>query len=184
MPKKPHIRSAQTVARSRLFEIESLELTFSNGTEVSYERLVSASGSGAVIIVPLLDAHTLLLIREYCAGTHRYELGLPKGRVEAGEEVLAAANRELMEEVGYGARELQVLRDLTIAPAYFSHATTVVVARDLYPQRRDGDEPEPIEVVQWPMAGLLELAQSEQCSEARSLAALFLVREHLDAGAL
>ena len=60
-----------------------------------------------------------------------------------------AANRELMEEIGYGARKLRTLSRMTLAPGYFSHVTDVILAEDLYPQRATGDEPEPIDVVPW-----------------------------------
>ena len=59
-----------------------------------------------VAVVPMLDDDTVLLIREYAAGVHRYELGLVKGRIDAGETSLQAADRELKEEAGYGARSL------------------------------------------------------------------------------
>jgi ADP-ribose diphosphatase len=51
-----------------------------------------------VIVVPMLDAQTALLVREYAAGMHRYELGLVKGRIDAGETPEQAADRELKEE--------------------------------------------------------------------------------------
>ncbi len=37
------------------------------------------------MVVPLLDPQTVLLVREYAAGIHRYELGLVKGRIDANE---------------------------------------------------------------------------------------------------
>ncbi|QKT03438.1 ADP compounds hydrolase NudE [Ectothiorhodospiraceae bacterium 2226] len=176
MAKIPVIRRSRTVARSRLFHIEELDLEFSNGVSARYERL-AGSGRGAVLIVPMLDPETVLLIREYAAGVHRYELALPKGRVEPGEELLAAANREIMEEVGYAARRLEVLRAVTAAPGYLSHTTHIVLAQELYPQRAQGDEPEEIEVVPWRLSELSALLEQEDCTEARSIAALFLARE-------
>lgn len=178
MRKKPDILGITTVARSRLFHIEQVELRFTNGVEVSYERLKSTS-AGAVLVVPVLDADTVLLIREYAAGVHRYELGLPKGRVEVGEDVLDAANRELMEEIGYAARKLQHLTALTLAPGYLGHHTQIVLAQELYESRAVGDEPEEIEVVPWRLSQLNELVAREDCTEARSIAALFMVRELL-----
>lgn len=178
---KPVITRAETIAQTRLFRVEALSLRFSNGCEVDYERLKSASG-GAVLVVPMLDDDTVLLIREYAAGVDRYELALPKGRMDPGESVVEAANREMMEEIGYGARRIEPLKSMTLAPGYFSHATHIVLARDLYPQRRAGDEPEPIEVVPWPLRDLTGLVAREECTEARSIAALFLVRERLYAG--
>jgi len=178
MKVKPRIINSQTVASSRLFEVEQLDLEFSNGATVAYERLCSRS-HGAVLVVPMLDADTVLLIREYAAGVHRYELALPKGRVEAGEEMHSAANRELMEEIGYGAHKLRTLNRLTLAPGYFSHITDIILAEELYPQRMQGDEPEPIDIVPWSLSRLDELLQREDCTEARSIAALYMARDLL-----
>lgn len=96
---KPQILDRRTMAKSRLFTIESLDLRFSNGEERCFERLRS-SGFGAVMIIPLVDAETLLLIREYGAGVDDYTLGFPKGLIDEGETPRMAANRELQEEVG------------------------------------------------------------------------------------
>src|SRR3546814_4782932 len=88
---------------------ELLALGVGSGGRRRYERL-HGRGHGAVAVVPMLDDDTVLLVREYAAGVHRYELGLVKGRIDAGETPEHAANRELMEEAGYGANSVQVLR--------------------------------------------------------------------------
>ncbi len=178
MPPKPKILDSRIVARSRLFCVEELDLEFSNGVKTRYERLKS-TGFGAVLIVPMPDPDTVLMIREYAAGTERYELALPKGRMENGEDILEAANREIQEETGHGARRLQHLGSLSLAPGYLGHRTHIVLAEELYASRLPGDEPEEIEVVPWRLSELNTLLQREDCSEARSIAALFMVREHL-----
>jgi ADP-ribose diphosphatase len=162
--------------------IEELDLEFANGERRLYHR-APATGHGAVIVVPMRDDETALLIREYAAGTHRYELGLVKGKIDPGETPEEAANRELKEEIGYGARSLQVLRRITLAPTYMGHETVLVLARDLYEERLPGDEPEPLDVVPWRLDALHELMLAEDFSEGRSIASLFLVREwfrHVD----
>lgn len=178
MRKLPEITASETVATSRLFRVEKVGLRFANGCEVEFERVPSGR-HGSVLVVPMLDADTVLLVREYAAGTHRYELGCPKGVIEPGEDPLAAANREIMEEVGYGARRLRYLRPTTIAPGYFEHTTHLVLAEDLFEERHPGDEPEEIEVVPWRLSALAELLTRADFTEARSIAALFLVREAL-----
>ncbi|MCP1673043.1 ADP-ribose diphosphatase [Natronocella acetinitrilica] len=181
MRKKPEILDTRTVASSRLFRIEAVNLRFPNGVEVEYERLRGAGKVGAVIIVPMLDENTVLLIREYGVGLERYELGLPKGRVEPDEDMLEAANRELMEEAGYGARTLTPLQALSLAPAYMGHRTQIVLAEGLYPQREEGDEPEPIEVVPTPLNELDDLIfNGDELTEGRSIAALYLARSWLE----
>lgn len=180
MRQKPQILHTRVVAQSRLFRIEQVDLRFSNGVETRYERLTGAASGGAVLMIPVLENDTVLLIREYAAGVDRYELGLPKGRIEAGEDVLVAANREMMEEVGYAARDLRHLTSLSVAPGYLGHTTHLVLARDLYPQRCAGDEPEEIEIVPWRLRDLPELLRREDVTEARSIAALFMAREILN----
>ena len=160
------------------YRLEHLDLEFSNGERRRFQRLHS-HGHGAVVVVPMLDAETALLVREYAAGVNRYELGLVKGRIDAGETALQAADRELKEEAGYGARSLLDLRQLTLAPTYMSHSTHLVLARDLYPERLPGDEPEPLELVPWKLDRLHELILREDFSEGRSIAALFIAREWL-----
>jgi len=158
--------------------VEELDLEFSNGERRRYHRAM-ATGHGAVIVVPMIDDATALLIREYAAGTHRYELGLVKGKIDAGETPEEAANRELKEEIGYGARSLRVLRRISLAPTYMSHDAVLVLASDLYEERLAGDEPEPLEIVPWRLDALHELMLADDFSEGRSIAALFLVREWL-----
>ena len=178
MPVEPRILKRRETARSRLFRVEELLLRFSNGVERVYERLCHPA-HGAVLVVPMLDDDTVLLIREYGAGIEGYHLGLPKGACHLGEDRLAAANRELMEEVGYGAHHLEFLKSLTLSPGYMGHDIDVVLARDLYEHRLPGDEPEPIEVVPWSLRDLPALVARDDFTEGRSLAALYLVRDLL-----
>ena len=178
MPRYPIIHAMRESDTSSFLRVEQVDLEFSNGEQRTYERL-KGSGLGAVIIVPMLDDETVLLIREYGVGVDRYELGLPKGRLDRDETVEQGADRELKEEVGYGARKLKILHNLSLSPSYMTHMAHVVLAQDLYPERLRGDEPEPLEVVPWKLADLHTLVSRDDVTEGRSIAALFMAREYL-----
>lgn len=178
MRQAPEILARRQVDNSRFLHVEEIDLAFSNGAQRTFERL-TARGMGAVFIVPMRDAETVLLVREYGAGVDRYELGVPKGRIDRNENAIDAANRELKEEVGFGARKLTPLSVLSLSPAYMTHKAAVVLAEDLYPERLPGDEPEPLEVVPWKLSDLHLLLGREDVSEGRSIAALFIAREYL-----
>ncbi|WP_373938046.1 ADP compounds hydrolase NudE [Vibrio kanaloae] len=170
---KPEILAQQTVAQSKLFSIESLDLRFSNGEERTYERM-KPSGRNAVMMVPITKHGDILLVREYAAGTERYELGFPKGLIDAGEQPAEAAVRELKEEIGYGANRLTPLKEVILAPSYFSSKMTLFIAEELYPEKLEGDEPEPLDVVRWPLSQAEELLTHLDFCEARSITALLL----------
>ena len=180
MRQKPTVLAREIVASSRLFRVEEVQLRFSNGVERTYERLVGrGNGYGAVMIVAMIDAEHAILVEEYCGGTDEYEISLPKGLIEPGEDVLVAANRELMEEAGFGAHQLELLAELSLSPGYMSQKIQVVLARDLYAQSLPGDEPEPLRVDRVDLGELSALVEHPQFSEGRALAALYLVRDLL-----
>jgi ADP-ribose diphosphatase len=178
MPKLPTVHAKRDVTQSRFLQVEQIDLEFSNGARRTYERL-KGSGLGAVIMVPMLDDETVLLVREYGGGVGRYELGLPKGRLDRDETAEQGAERELKEEIGYGARKLKILHNLSLSPAYMTHMAHVVLAQDLYPEKLPGDEPEELEVVPWKMTELHTLLGRDDVTDGRSIAALFMAREYL-----
>ncbi len=175
--KPPKILSTQVIATSRIFQVEQLDLRFSNGEERQFERL-KAGRRGAVMVIPRLG-NELVLIREYAAGIEDYVLGFPKGLCDPGETNLQAANRELQEEAGYQAKQLTFLKRLSLAPGYLSHQMDVVLADDLSPSKLPGDEPEPLEVITWPTNKISELLERDDFTESRSIAALSLLTKFI-----
>jgi ADP-ribose diphosphatase len=176
MRKKPTLSRITDIATTRFFNIQSMDVEFSNGEKRQYERL-KPPGNGAVLVIPMLDDETVLMIYEYSGGTDRYELALTKGKIDDGETPLEAGNRELIEEIGYGAKKLTYMKSMSIAPGYQSSETHIVLAQDLYRESAEGDEPEPLEVVEHKLSDLESLVYNDDLTEARSIAALYMAKE-------
>jgi len=175
---KPKILNKSELAQTRYFRIEEIDLEFSNGEKRTYERLSNKS-QGAVLIIAFTTADTFLMIREYAVGMERYELTLPKGKIDPGEDILTAANRELIEETGYRSDKLTHLHSLSLASGYSTHFTHIILAENLVPETAEGDEPEPLEIIPWEFENMHDLLQQDECSEARTFAALYIVQQHL-----
>ena len=135
MHKLPTIRKITDLFSSRLFTIQGLQLEFANGQRAQFER-IKANAGRAVMVAAVTDQQEIILVREYAAGTERYELQLPKGIVEADESSAQAANRELAEETGYAARKLEFIQCLRVSPGYFQHETDLILATELIPVLR------------------------------------------------
>jgi len=176
----PEILSVKLAAQSKLFNIETVRVRYSNGVEADLERIPAGHWPGAVIVVPILPNREVLLVREYTVGTESYEVGLPQGMREPGESPEQTANRELKEEAGLGAQKLRLLRDLSVASSVLGFRVQVVVAEVLYDAALNGDEPEPLQSFGRNIDALLSGEADVQISEARSLLALYLAREYLD----
>jgi len=174
----PKVKNSQIVAESKIFTIESLNLEFDNGEHRTYER-VKARGQGAVVVVAITDDKKLVLVKEYAAGTNSYELGFTKGLIDPGESIIQSANRELKEEVGFGANQLRHLQSLCTSPGYIASQIEVVLATELFEEKLPGDEPEELELVYWPLDDYQALLQQNDFNDARCYAALFLVLEYL-----
>lgn len=171
---RPKVVGINTICKSQLFGIESVHLQFSNGQERHFERIRGWT-QGSVMIVPMLDENTLLLIREYSVGIEGYTLGFPKGAMHENEDVLVTANRELQEEVGYAARKLSQVMKFCVSPGYLTTSMCLVLAHDLYPSVQEGDEPEPLEVLSWSLDQVDALLKHPEFLEARSIAALLWI---------
>lgn len=178
MKQLPEILNISVAAKSQIFEIQSVDLKFSNGIHRTYERFKPASRS-AVMVLPI-DGDDLLMVREYAVGTERYELGFCKGLMELDETPEQSANREMQEEIGLGAKKFVLLRTVNANPTFMNNPMHIFLARDFYSSKLDGDEPEPLEVVRYPLSKLDELIYNPDFCEARNLVALYALRDYLD----
>ena len=140
----PKIIKKKSIFRSKLFDIKEADIEFKNNI-LKYE-IISGTGNGAVLIVPIIN-NDIIFIKEYAAAVDDYMITLPKGKIDQGETIIEAANRELQEEISYKSSEIKLIKKLYLAPGYIDHITYVMVAKDLSASSLSGDEPEELEVI-------------------------------------
>lgn len=171
----PQVENRREHQASRIFRIETMDLTFSNGQKATYERIMG--GRGAVMAVPFDGTHFYLTV-EYCGGMMQYQLGLVKGKIDPGENPEQAVVRELSEEIGYGAHKVTLLKnEMTVAPGMLSLKMYPFLCEELFLQpASSGDEPEPIDLVKLTPAEVSDLIFEPQSvlTEGRTIAALTL----------
>jgi ADP-ribose pyrophosphatase len=99
--------------------------------------------------------------------------------MELGELPEVSAQREMREEIGMGAGKLHRIGGFYLAPGYSTEYLHIFLASELYPAPLPGDQDEFLSVEKVPARLALELAESGQIQDAKSLAALFWARSHL-----
>ncbi len=143
--------------------------------------ILYVSMDDAALIVPVSPQGEVLMITEPSPAYGGRMLGLPAGRVEAGETADIAANRELQEEIGLKAGHLTWLGDLFPFYKYMRCRQSVYLACDFSASRLPGDEDEHwvIEVERVPLRQFESLIATGRLQDSNTIAALYMARSYL-----
>jgi ADP-ribose pyrophosphatase len=132
----------RVVLEGARFNVHEMELTGSDGK--TYRREVIRH-PGAVVLLPLLDADTVVLIENSRPSVRETLLELPAGTREPNESAERTAARELVEETGYRAGSLVLLHEFYSAPGICDELMHLFVARDLVQGQHQREATETIE---------------------------------------
>ncbi len=124
-----HCLSSETLHEGPIFNIVREKLRLPSGLE---QDLCIVEHGGAVAIAARCEGGELLLVRQYRHAVHDWLVEIPAGRLEADEDPLAAAKRELEEETGYRANQWQALPGFFPAPGFCSERMHLFLATDLH----------------------------------------------------
>jgi 8-oxo-dGTP pyrophosphatase MutT (NUDIX family) len=147
---------------------------YDDGTEKEREII---RHPGAVVVIAHDGEHIYLVTQPREAVGEEALLELPAGKLDVeGEEPLAAAKRELAEEIGKGAGDWQPITTFYTSPGLLDEKMHLFLATDLYDERAETDEDERIEIERVPLARLDDAI--ERCHDAKSLVGLLWLKAY------
>ncbi|MCL4759404.1 MAG: NUDIX hydrolase [Rhodocyclaceae bacterium] len=129
---------------------------------------------GATVIVAVLPDGRLLFERQFRYPLGRAFLELPAGKIDAGEELLACAQRELREETGYEADTWTYLGVTHPCIGYSDERIEIFLARDLRHVGHALDDEEFLEVLTLGVDEAIEAVHDGRITDGKTIAALFL----------
>jgi ADP-ribose pyrophosphatase len=124
---------------------------------------------GAVVVIGLLDDGRVLLERQFRYPVGRVMTEFPAGKLDAGEQPLICAQRELLEETGYSAREWAYAGPMHLAIGYSDEVIHIFFARGLTAGERQLDADEFLDVCSMTAAELLDGVRTGQVTDAKTL---------------
>jgi 8-oxo-dGTP pyrophosphatase MutT (NUDIX family) len=167
----------RTLITTRIFELrERRSINPRNGQEIPFFVLES---NDWVNVIPLTEEGKVIMVRQYRQGTRTVTLEIPGGVVEAGESPLEGGRRELLEETGYAADQLEELGLVHSNPAIQDNATYTFLATGLKRVAElDPDQAEDLEVVEVELAEVDELIRKGAITHSLVVAAFYWLRLH------
>ncbi len=163
---KAKINKSTEIYKGKLFSFVAEDITLPNGVR---SKIAMVRHPGSTAIVPMIDDHTVVMIRQYRHPIREYILEIPSGTLEPGESSLNCAKRELEEETGLTAGAFIELAQVYILPAYTDEKIYVYLARDLVPCKQNLDPDEIIEVVTYPLDEVVEMISTSQITDALTI---------------
>ena len=173
----PKILKKSSLYKSKLFNINEAKIEFHNET-LTYE-IISGTGNGAVLIIPILDKK-IIFIKEYAAAVDDYMLTLPKGKIDSNESIYQAADRELQEEIGFKSNKMKFIKEIYLAPGYIDHVTYMMLAESLKPSSLIGDEPEDLEIIQVEIPRISAFLEKNKIIDSRVYAAVNYIQNNYE----
>ena len=151
------------------WRLERVELTDPNG------RIVESAcvrHPGAAVLVPVTAEGNIVMIRQYRLPIDQFILEVPAGTREWGEDWLICAQRELREETGFRAERFDAVGEFWPGPSFSDEVLSVFIARDLSHDPLPMDFDEQIEVVEFPLDQLVEMALDGRIKDGKTIIAL------------
>jgi ADP-ribose pyrophosphatase len=204
MPKKSKVKAKKikkgnapkTAAKIERATIISSEVVYQGPLfRILHDKLVEPGGrhnerdvirhNGSVVILAILDSKKkgdskskknpwIVMERQYRHAANQYLWELPAGKLEAGEEALAGAKRELAEETGYHAKKWRPLVEYYASPGFLGESMKVFVAEGLEPGAAHPEEDEQIELRLVKLSELLKMIEKGAILDGKTLTSVLL----------
>ena len=161
--------STRTVYQGRLLHVLEDEVRLPDGASARREYI---RHPGAVMILPMLEAETVVLVRQFRYPLRRHFYELPAGKREPGEDPIATAQRELREECGYEAASWRHLTSIHPCIGYSDEVIDLYAASELTHVGQNTDDEEFVEVVPIRLQEALTWVRDGRITEVKAIIGL------------
>lgn len=147
-----------------------------NGKE-AWREVVHHPGASAVVAID--EDNRIIMEKQFRYALNDYLLEIPAGKLDAGEDPLVCAKRELEEETGIVASEWISLGTIATSPGFCNEVIHLYVAKGLSKGEIHWDEDEYVEVERYTFDELLQRIKEEKIKDSKSLSAVLLAMPYL-----
>lgn len=135
--------------------------------------------NGSVVVLAIDDTKSkrdplVVMERQYRHAAKEYLLEVPAGKMEEGEDPLAGAKRELLEETGFRAKRWKKLIRYFASPGFLGEFMTVFLAEGLAAGEAQPEYDEQLEIELIPLSKLLTMIEEGKVHDGKTLISVML----------
>lgn len=161
-----HILSEECAWHGRIIDVNRLEVELPNGRRTSRDIV---RHPGAAAIVALTDSGKIALVRQYRTALDRVTVEIPAGKLDAGEDPLECAKRELREETGFVAGRVRYLTTIASSAGFADELIHIYMATHLELDEACADEDEFLNVDLVPLSELIDAVLDGKIEDAKTV---------------
>jgi ADP-ribose pyrophosphatase len=171
--------SSKVVYQGKVFEVTSDKVREPNGITATRD-VIRHSGSVVILAVDETGREPhVLLERQYRYAARSYLWELPAGRIDPGENALAGAKRELIEETGYRAKKWKRALSFYASPGFLDETMNIYLARELTLGEAEPEADESIECHMVPLSEAIDMIFSGKIHDGKAIAGVLWLAEAL-----
>lgn len=163
--------TSKQVYQGKFLKIFEDTVRIPNGRDASREYV---KHPGATAVVAITDDGRVAMVRQYRYPVDKVTLEIPAGKLDAGEEPLVCAKRELKEETGYVAERWTKLTSLLTTPGFTDEVIHIYKAEDMRFDVACPDEDEFIHTELYTPSELRRMIADETIVDAKTIVALLM----------
>lgn len=154
------------MAKRKLIIHRNIKVQLPNGRT---SKITYIDHPGAVIMAPLIDKDTVVMLKQFRPSLKRYIYELPAGTIDPGEGLLSTVKRELIEETGYRAKKITKLGSIYPVPGYSTEVIHLYKAEGLVKGDAEPEDYEVIQLIEMKRPQVLKLFREGKLMDAKSI---------------
>ena len=168
--------SSKKIFEGRIFDVEIKDITTPEGKPSTREIVKHPGGA---CILPIDDEGNCYLVKQFRSPFEKVMLEAPAGKLEKDEEPLHCVSREITEETGFTAHNIECVGAVAATPGYCSEIITLYIGTGLEYKGGNPDPNEYLTTVKMPLREALEMAENGEINDAKTLVLIYKASRRL-----